>query len=202
MQREYSFHDPYEISPNSLLIRAFLNFPMPATCVWDIGTGCGKVLIESYFRYPGAVLIGFDPDERAHAHLKLNMQRHGLDKDAIQLIPHLVQDANLSALQRPDAIYLGCSGDTSDETLAGLWEALKPGGVITGSVGHRLGADNPEYRAKMDRLYVWQKQYGGVCNEYTTSIALTDSQRRMLPSGGHYPNLQFERVEWIGKKPA
>lgn len=203
MLREYTFHDPYEISPNSLLIRAFLNFPNNASCVWDIGTGCGKVLIESYFRYPGAKLIGFDPDERAHVHFEANMNRHGLQRGDIQLVPYLAQDADLESLERPDAIYMGCPGDTSAETLQRLWDALKPGGVITGSVGHRKGVDNPEYRAKMDRLYDWAAQYGGKCNEYETSIPLTESQRRQVFSRGRdYSDLRFERVEWVGTKPA
>lgn len=203
MQRAYSFHNPYEITPNSLLIRAFLNFPQAPACVWDIGTGCGKVLIESYFRYPGAKLIGFDPDERAHRHFRNNLLRHGVEEDAIELVAQLAQDADLESLERPDAIYLGCPGDTSEETLARLWSALKPGGVITGSMGHRKGADVPEFRAKMERLYHWAKQYGGLCKEYETSIPLTEQQlRQLFPHGRNQSEPRYERVEWVGKKTA
>jgi precorrin-6B methylase 2 len=191
-KRIYKSLETVDETPTSMVIRAFLAFPQKPTCIWDVGCGTGKVLIESKLRYRDVKLIGIEVNPDYPAVARENMERHGVNPADIDI--HL-RDAcydDLSDLQRPDAIYLSCAGRAEVNLIPILWEHLLPGGAIVCNVSQY--GKHPDIPNWVARLRGAQEAYGGKLEDYTHWYDLSKNGRKDKWA-------VEDAIHWEGQKP-
>lgn len=198
MKRKYDALNRLEETPTAMVVRAFLAFPLKPVCVWDVGCGTGKVLIESSLRYPKETkLIGLEINPDYPVIMERNMERHGVDKSRIDIQMRNACHDDLSDLDRPDAIYLSCAGSAEIDIIPKLWDLLLPGGVIVCNVGQQ--GKNPDIPEWINRVQNAHKRFGGKLDDYTIYHDLGDSQLHRATARRRW--VVEDCLHWEGRKP-
>ena len=95
---------------------------------WDIGFCTGSVSIEARLQFPHLQICAFEIRPECEAIIQENARRFGAPGIDIQIGDFLETD--LSALPRPDAVFIGGHGGHLKEIMAKVMTVLAPGGVI------------------------------------------------------------------------
>jgi precorrin-6B methylase 2 len=162
MKRKYRALHPFDETPLNMVVRALVAFPLKPACVWDIGFGTAKILIEAKLRYKDVKLIGFEKNPEYESIARFNMATHGLQPEDIDLLIRDVAMDSLDDVERPDAIYLSCAAGAEIDLIPKLWDYLKPGGVIICAVPV---ADGDHSRRGQERVKNALANFGGVTQQ-------------------------------------
>lgn len=192
MKRKYKYLNTIEETHTSMIIRAFLAFPLQPEVIWDVGSGGGKVLIESKLRYKNVKLIGIETNPGYEAVMQENMAAHGVASDAIDFVMRDALNDDLSDLPAPDAIYLSFAGSAVEDIIPKLWGLLKPGGSIVCNVSQYGGNDPEKIQRGVSRLRGAHAAFGGQLDEYVYCMWRSLDKKRALMN---------DVLHWTGKKP-
>ncbi len=100
--------------------------PMPGQCLWDVGAGCGSVVIEWMRAADRASAVAVERDEDRRAMMARNAAALGTPQLAI--VAGNAPEA-LGGLARPDAVFIG-GGVTGEGVAQTCWDALEAGGRL------------------------------------------------------------------------
>ncbi len=119
----------------------------PDSVLWDIGAGSGSVSIEAaWLAYEGRVYaVEVDPEGVEICHE--NIRAYGVDN--VRVIAGRAPEA-LTALEAPEAVFMGGSQGSMREILAVCLERLRPGGRLV-STAITLENVGETYRALRER---------------------------------------------------
>ncbi|MBQ9499475.1 MAG: precorrin-6y C5,15-methyltransferase (decarboxylating) subunit CbiE [Bacteroidaceae bacterium] len=95
---------------------------------WDVGFCTGSVSIEARLHFPHLQVISFEVRPEGEALMRKNAEKFGAPGITALIGDFLTQD--LSALPRPDAVFIGGHGGHLYEMLKRLKDVLLPGGCI------------------------------------------------------------------------
>ena len=95
---------------------------------WDVGFCTGSVSIEARLHFPHLQIISFEVRPEGEALMRKNAEKFGAPGITALIGDFLTQD--LSALPRPDAVFIGGHGGHLYEMLKRLKDVLLPGGCI------------------------------------------------------------------------
>ena len=95
---------------------------------WDIGFCTGSVSIEARLQFPHLQICAFEIRHECEAIIHENARRFGALGIDIHMGDFLETD--ISALPRPDAVFIGGHGGHLKEIMAKVITVLSPGGVI------------------------------------------------------------------------
>ena len=95
---------------------------------WDIGFCTGSVSIEARLQFPHLQICAFEIRPECEAIIQENARRFGAPGIDIHIGDFLETD--ISALPRPDAVFIGGHGGHLKEIMAKVMTVLAPGGVI------------------------------------------------------------------------
>ena len=95
---------------------------------WDIGFCTGSVSIEARLQFPHLQVCAFEIRPECEAIIQENARRFGAPGIDIHIGDFLETD--ISALPRPDAVFIGGHGGHLKEIMAKVMTVLAPGGVI------------------------------------------------------------------------
>ena len=95
---------------------------------WDIGFCTGSVSIEAKLLFPHLHITSFEIREEGRKLMTENCHRFGTP--GIEAIIGDFLSVDLSALEAPDAIFIGGHGGKLEDILVRLKEVLQPGGCI------------------------------------------------------------------------
>lgn len=98
------------------------------TSFWDIGFCTGSVSIEARLMFPHLQVTSFEIRPQCEAIIAANARRFGAPGISVVMGDFL--EADLSALTRPDAVFIGGHGGHLPEFLKRIREVLLPGGVV------------------------------------------------------------------------
>jgi precorrin-6B C5,15-methyltransferase / cobalt-precorrin-6B C5,C15-methyltransferase len=122
--------------------------PLPGELLWDVGAGCGSIVIEWLRSHPRCLAIAIEQHSHRLHFITDNMSALGTPH--LQLIQGTAPAA-LADLPTPDAIFIG-GGVTAPDLLTTCWRALRSGG--------RLVANAVTVESEL-QLLQWQQQVGG-----------------------------------------
>ena len=119
---------------------------------WDIGFCTGSVSIEARLQFPHLQIEAFEIRQECEAIIQDNARRFGAPGINIHIGDFLKMD--ISALLRPDAVFIGGHGGRLKEIMAKILTSLTPDGVIvfnsvTSPVVARM-SDRPSSRQLWD----------------------------------------------------
>ena len=114
-------------APIRLLSLHALELPNKHT-FWDVGFCTGSVSIEARLHFPHLQVISFEVRTEGEELMRRNAEKFGAPGIQALIGDFLTQD--LSALPRPDAVFIGGHNGHLYEMLARLKEVLLPGGCI------------------------------------------------------------------------
>ena len=95
---------------------------------WDIGFCTGSVSIEARLQFPHLQICAFEIRPECEAIIQKNARRFGAPGIDIHMGDFLETD--ISALPRPDAVFIGGHGGHLKEIMAKVMTVLAPGGII------------------------------------------------------------------------
>ena len=95
---------------------------------WDIGFCTGSVSIEARLQFPHLQVCAFEIRPECEAIIQENVRRFGAPGIDIHIGDFLETD--ISALPRPDAVFIGGHGGHLKEIMTKVMTVLAPGGVI------------------------------------------------------------------------
>ena len=95
---------------------------------WDIGFCTGSISIEARLQFPHLQVCAFEIRPECEAIIQENARRFGAPGIDIQIGDFLETD--LSALPRPDAVFIGGHGGHLKDIMAKVLAVLAPDGVI------------------------------------------------------------------------
>ena len=95
---------------------------------WDIGFCTGSVSIEARLQFPHLQVCAFEIRPECEAIIQENARHFGTPDIDIHMGDFLETD--ISALPRPDAVFIGGHGGHLKEIMAKVMTVLAPGGVI------------------------------------------------------------------------
>ena len=95
---------------------------------WDIGFCTGSVSIEARLQFPHLQICAFEIRPECEAIIQENAHRFGAPGIDIHIGDFLETD--ISALPRPDAVFIGGHGGHLKEIMAKVKTVLVPGGII------------------------------------------------------------------------
>ena len=95
---------------------------------WDIGFCTGSVSIEARLQFPHLQVCAFEIRPECEAIIQENARRFGAPGIDIHMGDFLETD--ISALPRPDAVFIGGHGGHLKEIMTKVMTVLAPGGVI------------------------------------------------------------------------
>ena len=95
---------------------------------WDIGFCTGSVSIEARLQFPHLQICAFEIRPECEAIIQENARHFGAPGIDIHIGDFLETD--ISALPRPDAVFIGGHGGHLKEIMAKVMTVLAPGGVI------------------------------------------------------------------------
>ena len=95
---------------------------------WDIGFCTGSISIEARLQFPHLQICAFEIRPECEAIIQENVRRFGAPGIDIHIGDFLETD--ISALPRPDAVFIGGHGGHLKEIMAKVMTVLAPGGVI------------------------------------------------------------------------
>lgn len=95
---------------------------------WDVGFCTGSISIEAKLQFPHLQITAFEIRPEGAELMKTNSRRFGTPG----IITHIgdFMQADLSAYQQPDAVFIGGHGGKLKEMIARVKTVLQPGGVI------------------------------------------------------------------------
>ena len=96
--------------------------------LWDIGFCTGSVSIEARLQFPHLQVCAFEIRPECEAIIQENARRFGAPGIDIHIGDFLETD--ISALPRPDAVFIGGHGGHLKEIMAKVKTVLVPGGII------------------------------------------------------------------------
>ena len=96
--------------------------------LWDIGFCTGSVSIEARLQFPHLRIEAFEIRPECEAIIQENARRHGAPGINIHMGDFLAMD--ITALPRPDAVFIGGHGGRLRDIMAKVLTTLAPGGVI------------------------------------------------------------------------
>ena len=96
--------------------------------LWDIGFCTGSVSIEARLQFPHLQISAFEIRPECEAIIQENARHFGAPGIDIHIGDFLETD--ISALPRPDAVFIGGHGGHLKESMAKVMTVLAPGGVI------------------------------------------------------------------------
>ena len=96
--------------------------------LWDIGFCTGSVSIEARLQFPHLQISAFEIRPECEAIIQENARRFGAPGIDIHIGDFLETD--ISALPRPDAVFIGGHGGHLKEIMAKVKTVLVPGGII------------------------------------------------------------------------
>ena len=119
---------------------------------WDIGFCTGSISIEARLQFPHLQIEAFEIRPECEAIMAENTRRLGAPGINIHMGDFL--DTDISALPRPDAVFIGGHGGRLEEIMAKVLTALTDDGVIvfnsvTSSVVAKM-TDRPSSRQQWD----------------------------------------------------
>ena len=95
---------------------------------WDIGFCTGSVSVEARLQFPHLTICAFEIRPECEAIIKENAHRFGVPGIDIHIGDFLETD--ITALPRPDAVFIGGHGGRLKEIMAKVLTVLLEGGVI------------------------------------------------------------------------
>lgn len=95
---------------------------------WDIGFCTGSVSIEARLQFPHLHIEAFEQRPEGEELMRLNSRRFGTPGIGCHIGDFL--QADLSGLERPDAVFIGGHGGQLPAMLQRLHPLLQPGGVL------------------------------------------------------------------------
>ncbi len=95
--------------------------------IWDIGAGSGSVSIEMALLCPGAAVFSLEKNKDRLVHIRENINRFGCGNICLS---QGEAPGDLSALPRPDRIFIGGGGNGISQIIDHCCKALKPGGSL------------------------------------------------------------------------
>ena len=99
----------------------------PDSVVWDIGAGSGSVAIEAALLAPRGVVYAIEVDPEGVQICRENLLAHAVDN--VRVIAGRAPEA-LTALEAPDAVFIGGSKGSMEEIIDVVMERLQPGGRL------------------------------------------------------------------------
>ena len=96
--------------------------------LWDIGFCTGSVSVEARLQFPHLTICAFEIRPECESIIKENARRFGAPGIDIHIGDFLETD--ISALPRPDAVFIGGHGGRLKEIMAKVLTVLPEGGVI------------------------------------------------------------------------
>lgn len=186
MKRTFQALSPFDVTHDVLMTKAFLLFPSQPQVIWDVGSGPGKFLIESKFRYKDVTLIGIEKNEQYLPLMRANMATWGVSEDDIQLYHRDAVYDEFEDLPAPDVIYMSCAGNAELDILPKFWEYLKPGGMIVSAMSKR-----PEWTSRLDNMMAL---HGGT---FSDVHCVYDKDEYFQPA-----YITSDLIHWVAQKPA
>lgn len=113
--------------PVRLLSLQALDLPGKA-CLWDIGFCTGSISIEARLQFPRLRVEAFEIRPQGQRLMDINARRFGAPGIGVHIGDFL--QADLSALQRPEAVFIGGHGGRLGDIMARACEYLPQGGCI------------------------------------------------------------------------
>ena len=95
---------------------------------WDIGFCTGSVSIEARLQFPHLHVVAFEIRPECEAIISENARRFGVPGIDIHIGDFLETD--ISALPRPDAVFIGGHGGRLKDIMAKVLSVLAPDGII------------------------------------------------------------------------
>lgn len=95
---------------------------------WDIGFCTGSVSIEAKLQFPHLEIVSFEVREEGKELMRINSHRFGAPGITALIGDFLIQD--LSALPRPDAVFIGGHNGQLPLMLERIKSVLLPGGCV------------------------------------------------------------------------
>lgn len=96
--------------------------------MWDVGFCTGSVSIEARLQFPHLRVISFEVRSEGEELMRKNAQRFGAPGIEVHIGDFMTTD--LSAIPRPDAVFIGGHGGRLEEMIQRIAEVLNPGGCI------------------------------------------------------------------------
>lgn len=96
--------------------------------MWDVGFCTGSVSIEARLQFPHLKVISFEVRSEGEELMRKNAQRFGAPGIEVHIGDFMSTD--LSAIPRPDAVFIGGHGGRLVEMIQRIAEVLNPGGCI------------------------------------------------------------------------
>ena len=113
--------------PIRLLTLQALDLPRRQV-LWDIGFCTGSISIEARLQFPHLQVEAFEIRPECEAIIQENARRFGAPGISIHIGDFLLQD--ISALPRPDAVFIGGHGGQLKDIMEKVLTVLAPDGII------------------------------------------------------------------------
>lgn len=97
-------------------------------CLWDIGFCTGSISIEARLQFPHLAIEAFEVRPQCRDIIQRNMQRHGAPGIRVHIGDFMQYD--LSAVQRPDAVFIGGHGGRLGDMVQRVRQYMLPGGIL------------------------------------------------------------------------
>ena len=135
---------------------------------WDIGFCTGSVSIEARLQFPHLTICAFEIRPECEAIIQENARRFGAPGIDIHIGDFL--ETNISALPRPDAVFIGGHGGRLKDIMSKVLSVLSPDGII---VFNSVVAP----RVTIDSRQLWEEACAelGVQQDPSTRIQLNDN---------------------------
>ncbi|HDS1735361.1 precorrin-6y C5,15-methyltransferase (decarboxylating) subunit CbiE [Pseudomonas sp. BP8] len=148
--------------------------PQPGELLWDVGAGCGSIGIEWMRSHPSCRTLAIEADAGRQAFIEHN--RDALGVPGLQLVRGKAPQA-LSALERPDAIFIG-GGVTREGVLSRCWQQLRPGGrlvanAVTLQSELALAHFREQHGGELTRIHLAQTQPLGAFDTWRQALPIT-----------------------------
>ena len=135
--------------PIRLLSLQALDLPR-RNVLWDVGFCTGSVSIEAALQFPHLNIVSFEVREEGRRLMDINTRRFGAVGIEVSIGDFHTKD--LSALPRPDAVFIGGHGGKLKEMMAKLNDVLTVGGcIVMNSVTEQSRKD---FEAACDALHL------------------------------------------------
>ena len=95
--------------------------------LWDLGAGSGSVAVEASVLMPNGRIVAVEKDPRRLEQIRFNGRRFGVKN--LKVVQADLPDG-LSALPRPDRVFIGGGGKKLGRIIRAAAGFLKPGGVV------------------------------------------------------------------------
>ena len=148
---------------------------------WDIGFCTGSISIEARLQFPHLQICAFEIRPECEAIIKENTRKFGTPGIDIHIGDFL--EADLSALPRPDAVFIGGHGGHLKEIMAKVKTVLTENGcIVMNSVKAPL--------VKTDSHQLWDEacQELGLKQELPTRIILNDNHPIEILKAYYHPD--------------